>query len=371
MQGEENKRLRTVELFAGIGGFRLAAESAGIETVWANDINRQACQVYRGNFGSDSIREGDISVLIDEIPPHDILTAGFPCQPFSMAGKKKALGDERGGMFQQVLRVIRKHWPEWVVLENVPNILSARGGEGMRMVIEGLFRCGYGVQWRVLEASSFGLAQKRHRLVAVASRMPTLPLPLETQDNQRWDIIDNSPLPDKFPKFGICFPTKRGGIIFGTPSAPVDPFPQIRPRAVLDDVLDKDIPEEFDMTESTLARFKRLRPVDKTIQGVHIIANLNKGKTAGYTVYATDGLCPTLTCNSSRHYERYKQGDRFRRLTPWEYARLQGFPDRHCKTLSYRQQYRVVGNAVPPPMVEWVLGRVKDAVERVRREPQA
>lgn len=360
--------LKTVELFAGIGGFRLAADAAGLDTVWANDMNPEACKVYRDNFGGGVLTEGDISKLVAETPPHEILTAGFPCQPFSMAGKKRALDDERGGMFWHVLQVIWKHWPEWVVLENVPSLLTTRGGEGMRFVLKKLFNSGYGVQWRVLEASRFGLAQKRHRLFIVASRQPTLPLPLETVEDQTWDIAVNMPLPAKLATFGICFPTKRGGIIYGTPSSGKE-LPQVHPRRVLDDVLDREYPPDYDMTESTLARLERGRSVDKVIQGVHILANLDKGKTAGYTVYATDGLCPTLTCNSSRHYERYFHNGRYRRLTPWEYARLQGFPDDHCKCLSNRQKYRVLGNAVPPPVAAWVLGRVRDAAERLREQP--
>ena len=89
----------TVELFAGIGGFRLAAAREGLQTLWANDICPKACQVYRSQFGDAEIRQGDIRELAHEIPSHDLLTAGFPCQPFSSAGQKKGFRDPRGLLF--------------------------------------------------------------------------------------------------------------------------------------------------------------------------------------------------------------------------------------------------------------------------------
>jgi site-specific DNA-cytosine methylase len=103
---------KMIELFCGIGGFRVAGDRLGLKTVWANDLNPNACTVYRDRFGADVLHEGDIRTLLDDIPPHDILTAGFPCQSFSAAGKKEGTRDPRGTLFQSIVDVLKKEPPK-------------------------------------------------------------------------------------------------------------------------------------------------------------------------------------------------------------------------------------------------------------------
>ena|SRR4028119_2414960 len=98
----------TVELFCGIGGFRIAAEERNIRSLWANDICPKACKVYRDRFVDAELRQGDIHELVNEIPPHDLLTAGFPCQAFSRAGKKKGVRDPRGNLFEVIVDVLHR-----------------------------------------------------------------------------------------------------------------------------------------------------------------------------------------------------------------------------------------------------------------------
>ena len=118
------------------------------------------------------------------------------------------------------------------------------------------------------------------------------------------------------------------------------------------------VDSKFDFTEITLKWLHKNTPVERMIDGVEIISNQAGGARMGYTLFGTRGVAPTLTASTSRHYERYQVGDRYRRLTNVEYARLQGFPEDHCRTASIYDQYILLGNAVPPPMAEWVLGRV-------------
>ena len=131
-------KLKAVELFCGIGGFRLAADKANIDTVWANDLNKLACAVYRNRFGSKEIVEGDINNLIDSVPPHDLLSAGFPCQPFSAAGKKQGIRDVRGTLFQSIVDVLKVKKPQYFVLENVKRLLSMEGGIHFATVLAAL-----------------------------------------------------------------------------------------------------------------------------------------------------------------------------------------------------------------------------------------
>ncbi len=135
-------------------------------------------------------------------------------------------------------------------------------------------------------------------------------------------------------------------------------------------VLQSQVSPEFDFTESTVERLKASKNVKRYVDGVQIISNQSGGARMGYTVFGINGLAPTLTSTASRHYERYKVGDRYRRLTNVEYARLQGFPDDHCSAVSVYDQYALYGNAVPPPMVAWILRRVSSEGLPANRLPR-
>ena len=155
----------TVELFAGIGGFRLAAAQKGLQTLWANDICPKACQVYRSQFGDAEIRQGDIRELTHEIPSHDLLTAGFPCQPFSSAGQKKGFRDPRGLLFSVIVEVLRTHRPRYFILENVKRLLLMEKGVHFATVLSALTELGYHIEWRLVNTRHFGLAQNRERVL--------------------------------------------------------------------------------------------------------------------------------------------------------------------------------------------------------------
>jgi DNA (cytosine-5)-methyltransferase 1 len=116
---------------------------------------------------------------------------------------------------------------------------------------------------------------------------------------------------------------------------------------------------QFDFTDSMESRLAQNDDVCRFVGGVEILGNQAGGARMGYTVFGTRGVAPTLTASTSRHYERYKVGQSFRRLTNVEYARLQGFPDDHCSSVSVYDQYSLFGNAVPPPLVEWVFRRLQ------------
>ena len=142
--------MKAVELFAGIGGFRIACDRLGIDTVWANDIDGLAAQVYKNNFKKGIFKEGDITENIPSIPDHDLLTAGFPCQPFSSAGKKLGTEDIRGTLFEKIVQVLILKKPKYFVLENVKRLLSMDNGEHFSTILEALSKIGYLIEWRLL-----------------------------------------------------------------------------------------------------------------------------------------------------------------------------------------------------------------------------
>jgi len=299
--------VRHVDMFCGIGGFGLAALRLGAETVWANDICPSAVKVYGANL--PPAVPGDARAVAASVPPHDILTAGLPCQPFSSAGRRGGSADDRGTLFRVVAGALGSLRPVAFVVENVPNLPRVRGGRDFAAMLDAFGAVGYSCRHAVVNAADFGLAQNRLRLFVVG-RLADPPLLL--------------------------------------------PPPPIR-RATVADVLEPDPGERYDMHEATLARLPACARVDRLVGGVRVLWNQRGGSRMGYTVFGTDGLAPTLTASGSRHYERYLVGGRYRRLTPVEYARLQGFPDRWCDAAPHAMRYRLLGNAVPPPLAEWAM----------------
>lgn len=353
--------LRAVELFAGIGGFRQACDRVGIQTVFANDFAPKAAKVYASNY--KNILLGDINDCLDLVPAHDLLTAGIPCQPFSSAGKKLGIQDPRGTLFQTVVDLLVKHQPQFFVIENVKRLLTMEGGAHFSTILNALSRINYFLEWRLINAADFGLAQNRQRIVITGRReepgsKPSARLAgkleleqacsfstITAQDQQSWSDLGGHE--HNFENWGIA----RHGKFY---SADV-PFLFPAAKATLEGILESEVSEEFDFTTSTLDRISSSTLVDAMVQGVHILYNQAGGARMGYTVFGTRGLAPTVTSSASRHYERYKVGEKFRRLTNVEYARLQGFPDHHCDCVSVHDQYFLYGNAFPPPMAEWVL----------------
>ena len=371
----KSKALTTIEMFAGIGGFRLAAERRDLRTLWANDLDAKACAVYKNRFGDSEIREGDISLLKNTVPPHDVLTAGFPCQPFSSAGKKNGTRDPRGTLFQDIVDVLRRHQPQYFILENVKRLLVMERGMHFAAILSHLSALDYCIEWRLLNALHFGLPQNRQRVFLLGVRKDVLTAAgNEAAVSRLARSADFLPVPQK--RLDQLYDMKRWGAIsvhgatFGTWgiaqsgrffSENVDLFSESADPVLLRSVLEKQVPPEFDFTETTLVRLKRSTPVHRFVAGVEVLSNQGGGARMGYTVFGINGVAPTLTATPSRHYERYQVGSRYRRLTNVEYARIQGFLDDHCRSASVYEQYSLFGNAVPPPMAEWVMKQMSKA----------
>ena len=170
----ESKNFKVVSMFSGCGGMDLGFLQAGYDIVWANDFSEDACETYKKNIGE--IIHGDITQLgVPEIANVDVLTAGFPCQPFSNAGSRKGTGDPRGKLYQQTFKFIEKLHPKVVVFENVRGILSSKTEDGKLIdeIVETLTnKYGYHVSYRLMNFSHFGVPQKRIRFVLIAVKNP-------------------------------------------------------------------------------------------------------------------------------------------------------------------------------------------------------
>ena len=335
--------------------------------MWANDICPKACQVYRSQFGDAEIRQGDIRELTHEIPSHDLLTAGFPCQPFSSAGQKKGFRDPRGLLFSVIVEVLRTHRPRYFILENVKRLLLMEKGVHFATVLSALTELGYHIEWRLVNTRHFGLAQNRERVLILGSldvkdNHPTIRLAESTDlseslegnfcwltDMSGWIEIERHRR--RFDTWGLAFRQR----FF---SCNLEYFSEAKPVVALRSILQPTVDPTFDFTESTIQRLEESTRINRFLDGVQLLYNQKRGARMGYTVFGIDGIAPTLTAATSRHYERYKVGDQYRRLTNVEYARLQGFPDDHCSAVSVYNQYALYGNAVPPVLAGWVLDKI-------------
>ncbi|MBU7045043.1 MAG: DNA (cytosine-5-)-methyltransferase [Theionarchaea archaeon] len=162
------EKIRFIDLFGGIGGFRLGIEKATTwKCVWYNDIDPYAVKIYNKNFG-ETYEPRDIKQIHEsEIPEHDLICAGFPCQSFSVAGKRGGMEDTRGTLFYEICRIVRHHRPQYLFLENVRGLLSSSGGNDFRRILQCLWELGYDVEWQVLDSKDFGVAQHRERVYIV------------------------------------------------------------------------------------------------------------------------------------------------------------------------------------------------------------
>ena len=163
------KGLKFIDLFAGLGGFRLALESLGAECVYSSDWDIPVQEVYFNNFGERP--DGDITKVNEkDIPDHDILCAGFPCQAFSISGRQRGFEDSRGTLFFDVARIVKEKRPKVVFMENVKNFAAHDGGKTLEVVEATMKSLGYSFNKKVLNAADFGIPQKRERIYMVCFR---------------------------------------------------------------------------------------------------------------------------------------------------------------------------------------------------------
>lgn len=297
--------LRAADFFCGIGGFHEAALSVGVDVVFACDIDDEARRAYYANYGIPPA--GDITgIRPTDVPPFDLLFAGFPCQPFSIIGSKQGFNDPRGVLFFELLRFIRVHRPQGIILENVKQLATAQKGEVLRRIISDLEQLEYAVDHRILNALDFGLPQKRERTFIVAT----------TQH--------------------VPFPWPLGNI----------------PRVPLSDVLEAD-PDPKHFVSDTIRR-KRHEAHTATIQPA--IWHENKGGNVSSHPWSC-----ALRAGASYNYLLV---DGERRLTPRELLRLQGFPDEWKIACNDAQTRKQAGNAIPVPVVTAVLERMVGILDR-------
>jgi DNA (cytosine-5)-methyltransferase 1 len=304
------KIVRHIDLFCGIGGFRLAVETAaerrGLEArcVFSCDIDRHCARAYEANFGDVPV--GDITAVeAGSVPDHELLVAGFPCQPFSIIGRREGFEDARGTLFFDIARIVAEKRPEALILENVKTLKGHNGGKTLGRILGALSELGYKTDWRTLNALDFGLPQKRERIWIVAMR-----------DGGKME----------WPQGGARM----------TP---------------LSELLEKDPPEKFFASE----RIRKKRLAGGAMKSSEpTIWHENKSGNVSAHPYSC-----ALRAGASHNYLLV---DGERRLTPREMLRLQGFPDDYRIVCGDSQTRRQAGNSLPVNVAESVAGALFDSL---------
>ena len=320
-------KFKFIDLFAGIGGIRLAYQNLGGKCVFTSEWNSFSKKTYEANFGE--VPFGDITKIPEQlIPDHDILLAGFPCQPFSIAGvsKKNSLGrkhgfldETQGTLFFDIARILKYKMPPAFMLENVKNLVSHDKGNTFKVIKNTLTELGYTVHFKVLDSKNY-VPQHRERIIIVGFRKDMF---LEREDFQ-------------FPQMQVE----------NTPYK-------------ISTILEGKVDKKYTLSEKLWGY----------LQG-YAAKHKEKGNGFGYGLVQLDGISRTI---SARYYKDGaeilipQRGKGPRRLTPRECARLQGFPDNFVIPVSDAQAYRQFGNSVTVPLIEDVGRQIVKTMEKSKR----
>jgi DNA (cytosine-5)-methyltransferase 1 len=328
--------LTSIDLFAGIGGIRMGFERAfggTLETVFASEWDVHAQKTYRANFHDAFEIGGDITRADEnDIPPFDICLAGFPCQAFSIAGRKKGFADDyrglsRGTLFFDVVRICARHKPKVIFCENVKGLTGHDRGRTFKIIVGALEELGYTVFYRILNSKDFGTPQNRERIYIVAFRT---------------DLNVNC----------FDFPAPAGGA-----------------RTIRDILEENPVSAKYYLSEVYLETLRR-----------HRARHEEKGNGFGYEIRGLDGVAAALVCGGmgrernlivDHRISDYTPVTRIkgeinredvRKMTPREWARLQGFPDSFLLPLADVHLYKQLGNSVTVPVIEAIAGKIKEAL---------
>lgn len=339
------KKYTMVSLFSGCGGLDLGFSEAGFKIIWANDFDQDAQRIYELNIGQIDKRD-ILTVDENEIPDCDIVTAGFPCQPFSNAGNRKGIHDSRGMLYKECLRIIKKKQPKVFVFENVKGLLSTKYIDGRLLsdvIVSDLEESsnpeelGYNVTYKLLNASDYGVPQNRQRVFFVGIRKDlnkkfVFPSPSVKSKVVLGDILD---IPNNIPN---------------QKDWPFSPQALEMVRNIPEGGSWKDVPYE-----SLAPRFQKIRDNMKLYHSPNF-----------YRRFSRREVCGTITASAQPENCGIIHPTENRRYTIREIARIQSFPDSFKfideTTKDIVSMYKVIGNAVPPKLAKAIAKAILEQI---------
>lgn len=302
-----------IDLFAGIGGIRLPYDELGHRCVFSSEWDKAAADTYEANFGERP--QGDITQIeAESIPHHDLLLAGFPCQAFSIMGKREGFADTRGTMFFEIERILQYHHPAVIMLENVKQLVTHDHGNTFKVIIEKLTGLGYHLKWKILNALDFGVPQKRERVIVVGFL-----------SRERYEAFN-----------------------FDFPNTPYDLNNVLEPEGKID--------ASYYASERILIK-RREKTSGKSIF-YPSVWHENKAGDISIHPYAC-----ALRTGASYNYQLING---IRRPTSRELLRLQGFPDSFKIVVSNQEIRRQTGNSVAVPMIRAIANEITDIVNHIQ-----
>lgn len=319
----QNPEFTFIDLFAGIGGFRIPMQEIGGKCVFSSEFNYHAQRAYELNFGE--VPFGDITKLdLNIVPKHNVLCAGFPCQPFSISGKMKGFEDTRGTLIYHVFKIIEKREPEVVLLENVKHLLYHDKKRTLATIIQHLEELGYKVSKKVLNASDFGVPQNRERIIIIGHK------------KKKFDFSELKTKPKPVLK---DFLDKENDFEF------LD-----EPYTILEEMKTQDSGLIFAGYRNKTIRKAGVRPNTEHLSRVHKQPN---------RIYSTDGVHPALPSQESSGRFWIYHENKVRKLTIQECYKIMGFPKKFRLINNRSELYRQVGNSVAVPMIKEVANQIK------------
>lgn len=359
--------INTIELFAGVGGFRIGLERSSnrFNFILANQWEPQkkdqfAYKCYCSNFGSDNVINEDVNNIIETIPDHDLLVGGFPCQDYSVANSKaKGIQGKKGVLWWSIYKIIENKQPSFILLENVDRLLkspSKQRGRDFGIILYCLYLQGYTVEWQIVNAAEQGFAQKRKRIFIVAYKKQenlnilnsAFPIK-EIEKSNNIDLTKYSNLIEISNDFNADFFNQglmlKGKVITNKIKTISVPFIPLK------NILESNVDNKYFLNSDQVEYFKYLKGAKE----------INRVSKTGYKYVFKEGAIPfpddldkpsrTLltsenTIARTSHIILDPEVNKYRKLTPLECERLNGFPDNWTSSLKDSQRYFVMGNAL-------------------------
>jgi len=372
--------IRFIDLFSGIGGVRLGLErTEGFRCVWSNDFNKYANQIYTKRFGEENHHPGDITRIgAEEIPSHDLLCGGFPCQAFSVAGKRLGFKETRGTLFFEICRIAEVKRPSMLLLENVKGLLSHDGGRTFATILNSLEELGYWWEYQVLNSKYFGVPQNRERVFIIGHLRGTggqevFPIteanqyinesPKETQgEGERLRVANTLSVGGSGRERNLIANTMSSRYYKdGSENLIGEPFIKNIPHGY-NTGFEKELPS---LKANSGAQYNELlvQPLrwvrsEKGKEARREYQKRGKDKTPFGSEYREMAISdePVTGAITGALNRDTLLGDQYkiRRLTPVECERLQGFPDGWTEGVSDTQRYKCLGNAVTVNVIEYL-----------------
>ena len=318
---QKSDEIKFIDLFAGTGAFSLALEShpsKKFKCVFSNDLLKSSKTIYDQNHSNVKLTLGNINNIdIKTIPKHDLLCGGFPCQSFSIAGKREGFKDKRANVFFQIIKILKKHKPQFIILENVKNLKSHDSGKTYETIEKSLNECGYKIKSEILDTSKVtDIPQHRERIYIVGFRSKKL-----------------------YDKFDFNFPVVQ--------------------NKKISDILEKTVDKKYYYTDK-LKVYKTVKEkVTKNVEKDNVLYQYRRH----YVRENKSNCCPTLTANmgsGGHNVPLLKDKKGIRKLTPRECFNFQGFPSTYkLDNLSNNLLYSLAGNAVSVPVVKLIVDKLE------------